>query len=169
MRTKKTRNAPGGNKKRAVCESIGIASVRTGIPIDVLRAARAAGCPNFRGGRVYCDGLVEWISANGAAIQSAVEAEAPAGSLKEQKLSEEIRKLKLANDIKARVLVNVAKCVEAHAKEKAALIAILRQKLENEYPVAVAGLDPGSARVYGKRVVDAIIEAWIGLDHLWKF
>jgi len=34
---------------------------------------------------------------------------------------------------------------------------MLRQKLENEYPLAVAGLDVPQARVYGRRLGDDIL------------
>lgn len=36
--------------------------------------------------------------------------------------------------------------------------AILRQRLENEMPMAMAGVDPGSGRVIAKRIVDEICD-----------
>ena len=45
---------------------------------------------------------------------------------------------------------------------------ILEAKLVNEYPSAVAGLDVPQARIYGKRLYDDILAAFLALDKEWK-
>ena len=43
--------------------SLASTSARLGLGVDVLQAAKAAGCPHFQGsGRVELDGLVEWLA-----------------------------------------------------------------------------------------------------------
>jgi hypothetical protein len=41
------------------------------LPLAVLRAAKAAGCKAFRGGRVYRAPLVEWLKSNQSEIETA--------------------------------------------------------------------------------------------------
>jgi hypothetical protein len=66
------------------------------------------------------------------------------------------RKLKLINDRTSGTLMET-KTVSAELQGICAeQIKILRQKLENEYPTAVAGMDPAQARIFGKRLVDDI-------------
>jgi hypothetical protein len=45
---------------------------------------------------------------------------------------------------------------------------ILEQKLSNEYPAAVAGLDVPQSRIYGKRLGDQIRTEFQGLKEEWK-
>jgi phage terminase Nu1 subunit (DNA packaging protein) len=82
-------------------------------------------------------------------------------------LDEQIRKLQLANDLKAKLLVPKAEVTAAMTATATRVAAILRQRLENEYPMQVAGLDAPQARVYGKRVVDEVLREVQGLAELW--
>jgi hypothetical protein len=47
------------------------------------------------------------------------------------------------------------------------MASILEQKLANEYPSAVAGLDVPQARVYGKRVCDEILKCFEEFEREW--
>ena len=83
--------------------------------------------------------------------------EKPGRSLRDEKLIEEIRKLRLANDreeekliTKARVKASMRRCLTPAA-------AMLEQRLVNEYPTGVAGLDVPQARIYGKRLCDELL------------
>ena len=74
------------------------------------------------------------------------------------------RKLKLLNDQKAGTLIEVATMEKEIHEIASGQLKILRQKLENEYPIAVAGMDPAQARIYGKRLVDEICASMRALD-----
>lgn len=82
----------------------------------------------------------------------------PDKSLKDEKLAEEIRKLKIKNDRDEGKLVLKIKVLEVWEKMSGQMRFIQDQKLENEYPAVVAGLDVPQARVYGKRLNDSLTE-----------
>jgi hypothetical protein len=90
-------------------------------------------------------------------------------ALREAKLREEIRKLRTANDRTEQRMVARQKVQEAFSKTNRAVEASLRQRLENEYPTGVAGLEPAQARVYGKRLVDLCISDIRACARYWDF
>ncbi len=101
------------------------------------------------------------LGPKGAKLYTAAQVEAalaakPDKSLKDEKLTEEVRKLRIKNDKDEEKLVPVAWVAESDSKILARVDQILEQKLSNEYPSAVAGLDVPQARVYGKRLGDQI-------------
>lgn len=73
---------------------------------------------------------------------------------------EKLRKIKRENENADGLLVARAEVVSEFRKVAEPVKAILRQKLENEYPLAVAGLDVPQARIYGKRLGDDILIEW---------
>ena len=88
--------------------------------------------------------------------------------MKQAKLSEEHRKLKIANDHKERKLILVDSVKSCVSRVLARVDQILEQKLSNEYPAAVAGLDVAGARGFGKRLGDQIRVEFQGLKEEWK-
>jgi hypothetical protein len=70
---------------------------------------------------------------------------------------EEHRKKKRENDIADGLVVSKLLVVADFRKVAEPIKQILRQKLENEYPLAVAGLDVPQARIYGKRLEDDVL------------
>ena len=130
-----------------------------------VRKAKDSGCAAFdQRGCVDMEVLRRWIVANkDKLLESGSDL-----SLKDQKLSEEIRKLKLANDKADKLVVSksggkavIQTCVER-------IRHFLEQKLENEYPSAVAGMDVPQARVYGRRVHDYIVAELQKLHAEWE-
>jgi hypothetical protein len=83
----------------------------------------------------------------------------PDKSLKEAKLTEEIRKLRIRNDRDDRKLVFRSDEIARAQKFATWQRDYLTQKLTKEYPSAVAGLDVAGAMAYGRRVVVAICES----------
>jgi hypothetical protein len=80
----------------------------------------------------------------------------PNKTLREEKLAEEIRKLKQYNDREAGLLIEdeaTAKWLYGIAKRCS---QVLWQKLVNEMPAAVAGMDEAAARGYAKKVYNAV-------------
>lgn len=88
--------------------------------------------------------------------------------MRQNKLMEEHRKLKILNDLKEGQLVPVEKVKHTHSRTLARIDQIIEQKLSNEYPSAVAGLDVPQARVYGKRLGDQLREEFQKLAEEWK-
>jgi len=138
-------------------------SASTKISIDVLRHLKNGGSEAFRGGRIYRAKLLEDLQkflASGEKLQVS-------GALKDSKLFEEIRRLRLRNDRDERRLVPMAWVQSRHSAVAARVGGILRQKLEVEYPNAAAGLDVRGARVYGKRLNDDIMGEFQKLQNEW--
>src|SRR5690348_2459239 len=116
-------------------------------PMAVIQAAKAAGCPAFRGNRVYGDELDGWLTKH-----PAVRSARPDDSLKGRKLSEEIRKLKLANDLKENRLISRQWMAE-RMQAVAGRITQYRLKSEAEHPLlfaAAAGDVPACREVVKK-------------------
>lgn len=74
-----------------------------------------------------------------------------------EKTKQEARKLKFANDVKEGRYILKEYISDLHARMASGVKRILRQKLENEYPSRVAGLDQPSVRELGKQLVDEIL------------
>jgi signal recognition particle GTPase len=87
--------------------------------------------------------------------------------LKDDKLTEEIRKLRMANDEKDKKLILKSKVKESLRRCLTPAAAILEQRLVNEYPTGVAGLDVPQARIYGKRLCDELMVFLQSLETEW--
>lgn len=146
---------------------MGQAAAATGFSKDSLKRAKELGCMAFKpGGRVDGAALREWMRANEAKLRASTE-KPGGGPLKDQKLAEEIRKLRIKNDRDDGLSVLKSKIgADLHALASEQL-ALLRQRLENELPSQVAGLEPSNARIIFKRVVDELSVKMQGLVAKW--
>lgn len=89
------------------------AAAMLGYPVEWIKAAKHAGVPGFAAnGRVPLKETKEWIEAN----KDKLSAPQNPSNLKEQKLAEEVRKLKIANDLKQSKLVEVSWVCERMAE-----------------------------------------------------
>lgn len=88
-------------------------------------------------------------------------------SLRDHKLFQEIRKLRIANDKEERLVVLRSKVADSIRSCLSPAVATLEQRLVNEYPTAVAGLDVPQARIYGKRLCDELLGYFQSLDKEW--
>lgn len=132
---------------------------------ESLRWAKEKGCPAFKGGRVKEAGFWTWWEQHKPEFD-------PAGlpiALKDQKLAEEVRKLKIANDLKEGKLVSRDLVAQAFKRTGALMDSLLNQKLGNEYPTLVTKLDVAGARVYGKRLSDEIMVEAAKFYKEWDF
>jgi len=134
------------------------------IPIAVLKAAKRAGCPNFRGSRVDSVGLTKWIADHSDDVKVS---DGDTGSLRDQKLAQEVRKLKLRNDAREGKLIAKTVVVETHAKILGRVMPRVKQILENEYPAQVFGLSAPDIREKGKAAFDEIATVFNHAGHLW--
>lgn len=79
---------------------------------------------------------------------------------------EQWRGLKRANDDREAELISRASVAAVAEKIEKRLATLLKKKLLQEYPAAVAGLDVPGARAYGKRLNDEIraeVQSWASL------
>lgn len=87
--------------------------------------------------------------------------------LSARRLLVQCERLEFELDMRKREYVRRAEVAGALTATATRVAAILRQRLENEYPMQVAGLDAPQARVYGKRVVDEVLREVQGLAEIW--
>jgi hypothetical protein len=95
--------------------------------------------------------------------------EKKSSKLKDQKLIEEIRKLRIANDKEEGLTVEKGKVNDSVRRCLTPAAVTLEQRLVNEYPTAVAGLDVPQARIYGKRLYDELLGFLQSLEKEWTF
>lgn len=88
--------------------------------------------------------------------------------LKERKTTEELRKLKIANDAKEAALISKAEVADIASRLTEKFGRLLHKKLVIEYPATVAGLDVAGARIYGKKLNDQIRAEVQGWSSLWE-
>lgn len=151
--------------KQPKYDTLQAASSGMQIPIEILKAAKRAGCPNFVHGRVIIAGLQDWITEHDDQLRSQIT---EPGSLRDKKLTEEIRKLRIANDAKEGRLIARSFVVETHAKILGAVLPRVKQVLENEYPKDVHGLSIPDIREKGKATYDAIADAFHRAGEMWS-
>jgi hypothetical protein len=141
------------------------AAAALGLSVDALKAVKDRGCDAFNAsGRIDETKLLKWIKDNPDVMAEG----AVILSLKDQKISEEIRKLRIQNDAKEGALVSRSRIVEALQRVGSAIDGITEAKLCNEWPEAVAGLDVAGARVYGRRLKDSMMAEIRKLESEWK-
>lgn len=87
--------------------------------------------------------------------------------LKDKKTEEEIRKLRIANDKEDDLLILKTKVADSLRRCLGPATSTLEQRLVNEYPTAVAGLDVPQARIYGKRLYDELLVHLQQLQKEW--
>ena len=83
-------------------------------------------------------------------------------------LDEELRKLKFANDKNDGLYVLKSRGGAIIEQVLSAIDVVLEQKLENEWPSVVAGLETAQARIYGRRLRDSIRGELHKLGALWR-
>lgn len=113
------------------------------VPISELIRAKSAGCPAFRGSRVYAD-VVEWLKDNPMPEGTEVEAGSAANRLKEA----QIRKLDLEDAIKRGeyILRSEAKC--DWEKALSLIQAVMKSYLTvADYNVAIKQMKAGLSDV----------------------
>jgi hypothetical protein len=133
--------------------SIAFAAAALKCSETILKNAKRMGCKAFKArGSIDEKELVKFIAEHDKELTTGGVA------LRDQKMAEEIRKLRIRNDKDEGKLVPMDWIASGDTRILARVDQILEQKLSNEYPSAVAGLDVPQARVYGKRLGDQIRE-----------
>lgn len=131
---------------------------------SLVKRAKDGGCAAFdQRGCIDMAVLRKWIGDN----REALSVPAPI-SLKDQKLNEEIRKLKISNDNKEGRLIDRQRGLEVLARMAERMRKALEQKLTNEYPSQVVSLEVPQARVFGKRLFDSIMKDFQASAEEWR-
>jgi hypothetical protein len=128
------------------------AAAALGVSVTILKRAKTSGAPGFRGSRIYGDEVGKWLAQHKGDIGKLSAKE----TLVLEKLSEEVRKLKMQNDEKASVLVDKSAIIEA-LQIGAGRWSSARLRMEAEEPAKLAGIDsiPEMAGQI-KRIMDSV-------------
>lgn len=156
MRPKKKRITPPRAKKATAApqyyDSIRAAAGVLGMSVAALMAAKGAGCPAFRSGRVYGAELAAWLETHTLPVATD---DGTIAAARLRKVQEEVRKLKLVNDRNAGTVIPRAIVAQAVGKLCAEWNAI-RSRSEAEAPAKMAGLEAAECRVVFRGVMDEL-------------
>ena len=138
--------------KRRSCRkfpSIAAAASALGVSESLIKQAKRMGCAAFPArGSVEERPLVQFIAEHRKELESGGVA------LRDQKLSEEIRKLRIKNDKDEKLVVPRAVIASAFAEWAAAVRKTNIRRLVEEWPSMVAGLEIPQIRIKGRQVCD---------------
>lgn len=152
----------GPKKNRDVVRTFSSAVARLGCNASYLKRVRDAGCDGFDpNGRIDTGKIRAWMQNHPDLLPPVVD---PRDGLWIEKL----REAKRRNDHAEGILVERAAVAEQLQKVFRPALARVEQMLVNEYPSKVSGLDVPAARVYGKRVLDALLEAFREAALQWE-
>ena len=142
--------------------SVANAAAALGLSRETLLAAKRAGCPAFAGrGSVKEDELLKWIEANPAFSLRTL-------STKGQIELEDLRKKRRLNDLAEGKLIPRALVAANLGRIAAHWVSATRQKIENELPALLLGLDLPNSRVKCKQLSDALVQDARDLQNLWQ-
>ena len=138
------------NNKTRVFDTMQQAASALTLPMREIKRAKSAGCTAFRGARVHESELVSWLAEHPAPDSG--------GDPKEEKLREEIRKLRIRNERDEGVLVPRAWVAE-RIQRIAGRLNTYRAKSEAEHPVrfAAAAGDVAGCRIVTREIWDEIM------------
>lgn len=152
MRRAKKKQRPKKSPQKIVT-SFERAGVILGFSSAFMRQLRDAGADGFKSnGRIDCDLVHRWMRDNPTLV--------PKPNIWRDNLgTEKLRAEKRKNDVAEGLLIQRSVVAERLQRIFRPIVARIEQMLTNEYPAKIVGLDVPSARIYGKRVFDTILEA----------
>lgn len=132
-----------------------MASAATGLGVTLaeLRGAKKLGAPGFKASRVYVSELLPWLKKHRGELAKSGETRT---ELECRKLQVQCERLEHELALKRGEFVSREKVVGVLQTIASSIRGLLNQKLENEYPAALAGMGVAEARIYGKSLNDAI-------------
>lgn len=136
------------------------------ISLAHLKRAKDAGCPAFRGSRVYLDELVEWIDEN-EDVLTLPTGDAELDNITKEIAREKLRKWKIENDARDGKSIPRAQVAARMADYGAELLTLLRQKLEDECPRRLLGKTEDEIRAINREVIDEICDAMTRETNQW--
>ena len=167
MKTNKTRKAgtkatKGTTPTTEYYDSMRQASAATGYSISVLKRLKESGSKAFRGSRVYRAELEADVSGLVGDMQGD-----PGLPLRDQKLLQEVRKLKIANDAREGRLVQKA-LVDQAIRALNTRIKALCLRYENDAPMLFRGADDAELREATGKAMDEFLIEWQSFADCWK-
>lgn len=120
---------------------------------DQLKRAKAAGCPAFRGSRVYVDELLVWWQENSESLPTG---DAELDQINREISKEKLRKARFANDVAEGKYVDVATYSGRVEKLAGDTLQIMRRKLEDEAPRRQQGKTEEELRIINASIIDEI-------------
>jgi hypothetical protein len=138
-----------------VADSMSAASAMSGMTEKDLERAKAAGCPAFRGSRVYIGELLTWWKENGDSLPTG-NSELDLIAIEIQR--EKLRKLQFENAVTEGKYGEIAKLVPSVEGLARDTLAIVRRVLEDEAPRRLAGKSEEELRGLLPVLVDEICE-----------
>lgn len=120
------------------------------ISYDLVKKAKEHGCKAFRDSRVHGEELRKFIAEHEEELKS------EGISRKDQKMDEEIRKLRIANDKNEGKSILKTLVDDSIKSAHGQMRQMLEQYLLNESPTATAGMDPPQVRIFNRRIIDKI-------------
>lgn len=136
-----------------IAKNVSAASALLGVSVDVVKFAKSKGCAAWKAnGNIDVEVVRQWLSENAEALKN----RADDYNLKDQKTIEEIRKLKLANDIKEGryTLTTEAEAeIEAQARECRRVLYQIPDRLAPE----LAGLGPVEISARLNKAIDEAV------------
>jgi hypothetical protein len=146
-------------KLQSVVENQTAAANALGVDPELIKRARKMNCPAcLPGGRYNVPQLRKWMAEHG----NELKASGPSSSKREQKLDEEIRKLRIANDEKERLVVQKAWIAGKNRDLAEKFKGILYSKLVDELPADLSN-DVATNRVLLRNVADRLlgeVQSW---------
>lgn len=140
-------------KEQTIFKSYPAAASFMGYSPGFLKQLRDVGSPGFSANGTIDTKLIRaWMLENPTKIPTPSHWK---DSLGMEKLRGEKRK----NDMADGLLVKKSDVAERLQRIFRPMVSRIEQMLTNEYPAKVVGLDVPSARIYGKRVLDMILDA----------
>jgi hypothetical protein len=150
--------------KSPILENQTAAANALGVDPEIVKRCRklnADGC--LAGGRYDVAKLRKWIAANAEKLK----AEASNLSLREQKLAEEVRRLRFGNDVEEGLYIQRATVAQVAGEMASRVKTLTYAKLGNEYP-AIMSADIASNRVAGLALAAQILAEFQEFADLWK-
>lgn len=123
------------------------------VSVALLKKFKGQGASGFRNSRVYMDEFLPWLKNHHG---NSVGLPPDKASLEIRRLAAQCERLERQNSIEAGKLLDKSVYIGIHQRILGPLDNLIEQKLVNEWPAAVAGLDIPSAREYGKKLSDDI-------------
>lgn len=140
-------------KQPRIVEKIAAACALADVSEDMAKRAKSLGCPAFKAGnRIDWQELKDWCRENTEKLRIAGEKL----SLRDQKLNEEIRKLKIANDEAEGLSVPIAWLADRDARLAALFKPMLYSKLVDEAPADMTN-DVSTNRALLRNVADRLL------------
>ena len=151
-------------KAKDIHDTMAVAAKKMAIPLSHLKAIKRMGCPAFHGARVHGDELLEWLETNSVDQMSTLS---PI-DLERLKGMQAVRdRNEFSNSVKKGQYLLKSAVENTVARTLGGARSLLQQKLEREYPAAVAGLSVVEARIKGKALFDDICTELRKLEQPW--